>query len=260
MSNALVLRLATTYRDLMNSLFYSWSGRDRRPVFHDIDETFPFLRVIEEHYDEIREELLAILPDQDRMRRYHELDEAQEYISASDEKAWRVFYLRIKDDPFELQAKTLCPRTVECLSGIPNLLGAFFSILEPGKSIPAHNGVFFGYLRYHLAFLVPREHPPSIRIKDQVYTWKERESVLFDDSWNHEVMNEATESRVVMIVDLLRPMPWPLDWMNRTWPAIKRWIGADPAPEQFDLKPRRAQVRPSRLPSSPTADVDGTFP
>lgn len=243
MPNALVLRLATIYRDLMNSLFYTWSGRDRRPVFHDIDATYPRLRLLEEHYDEIRAELLAILPEQDRMRRYHEVDEGQQYISGSDEKAWRVFYLCMMDDPVELPARTLCPRTVELLSEIPEVLAAFYSILEPGKCIPAHNGIFFGYLRYHLAFLVPREHPPSIRVKDRIHTWKERESVLFDDSWNHEVMNEATESRVVMIVDLLRPLPWPLHWMNRTWPAILRRIGAGLPQDRYDLKPPDVRVR-----------------
>jgi len=239
MPNRAVLKLAVRYRDLMNNLFYLWSGRDRRPVYFDIDAVCPALRSIEEHYDEIREELLAVLPQQGRMRRYHEVDEGQKYISGSDAKAWRVFFLRIIGDRAKLPAQELCPRTVEVLSGIPNVLQAFFSILEPGKNIPAHNGIFFGYLRYHLAFVVPQQDPPSIRIKDTVYTWKERESVFFDDSWNHEVTNRATESRVVMIVDVMRPMPWPLHWMNRTWPSIKRMIGVSPTEDRFDLQPAR---------------------
>jgi len=238
MSNRLVLKLAAAYRDLMNNLFYVWSGRDRRPVYYDVDETFPSLRVAEENYDAIREELMALLPEQNRISRYHDVDEGQKYISGADEKAWRVFFLRIIGDPAKLPAEELCPRTVEVLSSIPNLLQAFFSILEPGKSVPSHNGVFFGYLRYHLAFKVPAEDPPTIRIKDTYYTWKERESVFFDDSWNHEVINKATETRVVLIVDVMRPMPWPLHWMNRSWPALKRAIGVSANVDKFELAPR----------------------
>ena len=51
------------------------------------------------------------------------------------------------------------------VAGIPNLFQAFFSILEPGKSIPAHEGPYCGYLRYHLGLIVPEESPPD----DQKY-------------------------------------------------------------------------------------------
>src|SRR5262249_16263681 len=32
------------------------------------------------------------------------------------------------------------------------------------------------------------------------------EGVLFDDTWSHEIKNECSETRVVLIVDILRPM------------------------------------------------------
>jgi hypothetical protein len=45
-----------------------------------------------------------------------------------------------------------------------------------------------------------------MRVKDEVYTWKEGESTVFDDSLEHEVYNTSHETRVVLIVDFLRPM------------------------------------------------------
>jgi aspartyl/asparaginyl beta-hydroxylase (cupin superfamily) len=108
-----------------------------------------------------------------------------------------------------------CPQTTALLDRIPGLFEAFFSILEGGKSIPAHDGPYRGYLRYHLGLLVPEINPPSIRLKDEVYMWKEGESVLFDDSWNHEVYNKCEEDRVILIVDIRRPMPLPFDAVNR---------------------------------------------
>jgi aspartate beta-hydroxylase/beta-hydroxylase len=77
-------------------------------------------------------------------------------------------------------------------------------------------------LRYHLGLVVPDRNPPSIRLKNQVYTWKEGESVLFDDSWNHEVYNHCDQDRVVLIVDIRRPMPQPFDAVNRLAQAIMK--------------------------------------
>ena len=69
-------------------------------------------------------------------------------------------------------------------------------------------------MRYHLALAVPTVAPPSMRVKDQIHTWREGESILFDDSWNHEVYNRSPEPRVVLMVDVLRPMAWPFHAVN----------------------------------------------
>ena len=83
----------------------------------------------------------------------------------------------------------------------------FFRFWILKKNIPAHNGAYRGYLRYHLGLKVPTENPPYIRIRDQYYTWTEKESVLFDDSWNHQVINPCASERVILVVDIYRPMP-----------------------------------------------------
>ncbi len=101
---------------------------------------------------------------------------------------------------------------------------AFFSILEGGKSIPPHEGPYRGYLRYHLGLIVPDKNPPSIRLNDQIYTWKEGESVVFDDSWEHEVYNQCDEDRVILIVDFRRPMPQPFAAVNRLVQRIMKAV------------------------------------
>ena len=107
-----------------------------------------------------------------------------------------------------------CPKTMALLEGIPGLFEAFFSILQGGNRSPTTKGRI-GATRYHLGLVVPQANPPSIRLKDQIYTWKEGESVLFDDSWDHEVYNQCDADRVVLIVDIRRPMPQPFDGVNR---------------------------------------------
>ncbi len=217
-----------TYDDLLggvNRLFDLTTGGPNRPVFFDIDATRPELRAIDRAFPAIREELLGLLPDKARMPRYHELDRMQHYISArvDPDKDWKIYYLYAMGEKPSLN-RARCPQTSALLDAIPGLFQAFFSILDAGKSIPPHEGPYRGYLRYHLGLVVPPERPPTLRIKDQEHTWREGQSILFDDSWRHEVVNQAAGDRVVLIVDIRRPMPAPFAALNRFVEGIMRLV------------------------------------
>ncbi|WP_165230547.1 aspartyl/asparaginyl beta-hydroxylase domain-containing protein [Aquisphaera insulae] len=223
----------------LNRFYDLHTGGARRPIFHDIAATRPELLELDRSFPVIREELLAVLPERASIPRYHELDAMQTYISGTVDKDrdWKVYPLNLMGvKPAGFADR--CPRTVALLDRIPGLFEAFFSILEGGKSIPAHEGPYRGYLRYHLGLVVPHENPPSIRLKDQVYTWKEGESILFDDSWNHEVYNTCAQDRVILIVDIRRPMPQPFDMVNRAAQAVMKPIyGGQIARKLAAMKP-----------------------
>jgi aspartyl/asparaginyl beta-hydroxylase (cupin superfamily) len=199
----------------INAIFSRQAGGQQRPAFFDIDQTCPALRVLDRHQDAIRAELEALLLERERIPRYHEVSRAETYISGTvnPDKSWRVFMLATVDGEVPSNAGK-CPNTMAALRQVPHLLGAFFSILDAGKSIPAHDGPYTGYLRYHLALKVPADNPPTLRVKDQFHTWRNGHSILFDDSWSHEVINQANDVRVVLIVDVLRPMPQPYRLLN----------------------------------------------
>ncbi|MEM7202249.1 MAG: aspartyl/asparaginyl beta-hydroxylase domain-containing protein [Planctomycetota bacterium] len=209
----LARRVAYWARQLMNRVYYRAVGRDRRPVFFDIANTSPALLQVERHYEAIRTELHAVLRQPATIPRYHEIDDAQRSYSAG-ERAWRVLFIHLYGVAEPLPLAERLPRTAALLRQIPGVLQAFFSILEPHKGVAAHCGQYLGALRYHMAFVVPRDHPPRMRIKDSHYEWREREAVLFDDSWEHEVHNDSASLRVVLIIDVMRPMPWPLHVCN----------------------------------------------
>jgi aspartyl/asparaginyl beta-hydroxylase (cupin superfamily) len=76
------------------------------------------------------------------------------------------------------------------------------------------------YIRYHFGLVVPTHNPPTIRAKVQYHTWQEGKSVLFDDSWGHEVYNQSDDIRVVLIVEVLRPMPARFDTVNRLFTRV----------------------------------------
>jgi aspartyl/asparaginyl beta-hydroxylase (cupin superfamily) len=225
-------------------------GGSRRPVFFDIGSTCPDLLELERNYRVIREELLDILPEKRAIPRYHELDRMQYNISArvDPDKDWKVYPLNIMGaKPAGYCAR--CPKTMALLEKIPGLFEAFFSILEGGKSIPHHEGPYRGYLRYHLGLVVPEHNPPSFRLKDQVYTWKEGEGVLFDDSWDHEVYNQCDADRVILIVDIRRPMPQPFDAVNRLVQRIMKALYGSHILEQLAaMTPPKSQEAEPALP------------
>lgn len=195
-------------------LRFGASAQNRLTVY-DIDKVCPELHRFEENVDSIREELLAILPDRELTPKYHEIDPGRLHISSEkDENSWRVYMLyAMGAKPEENRAR--CPVTTELLDNTPNLFQAFFSILEPHKSVPAHRGPYAGYLRYHLPLVVPKKNPPKMRVRDYWHTWREGEGFLFDDHWEHEVVNESDEVRVVLIVDVFRPMAPVRNVINR---------------------------------------------
>ena len=189
----------------INFLFKRAVGNQKRAVFYDIKTDYPELLAIDANFSIIKEELETVLINRQTIPRFHEVDSLQKQISAEKDakKNWRTFYLYCYGEK-PAHNRALCPKTAALLDSIPGIYQAFFSILEGGKSIPPHDGPFCGILRYHLALKVPQKNPPLIRIKDQSYTWQEGKSVMFDDTWEHEVINHSEEIRVVLFLDIMR--------------------------------------------------------
>jgi aspartyl/asparaginyl beta-hydroxylase (cupin superfamily) len=212
---------------VFNPVFNLFIGGARRPLFYDIDKVYPSLRQFDAHYGAIRAELEQILPMQHKMPRYHDIDDDLLYASGrhARDKRWNVFMLYCYGEKPAFN-RARCPATCALLERIPFLCQAFFSILDAGKSIPRHTSPSRYYLRYHLGIKVPQADPPFILLRDQKYTWREGESVLFDDSWDHEIVNHASEPRAVLIVDVLRPMAWPAHLLGRAIMLLARSVYA----------------------------------
>jgi aspartyl/asparaginyl beta-hydroxylase (cupin superfamily) len=200
----------------INSFFDCYTGGPQRPVFFDISKTAPALTLITEQQAIVKEDLEIVLAARSSIPKYHELDFLQLSISGKidKEKEWKVLMLYAMGER-PAANRSLCPRTCQLLDNIPGLVQAFFSILDAGKSIPLHAGPYRGFLRYHLALEVPTTNPPSLHIEGQQYVWQEGEAILFDDTFYHEVVNEADEDRVILVVDVLRPLPQMAHLVNR---------------------------------------------
>ena len=177
--------------------------------------TFPWAQKMEQGWKDIRRELDEVMAFRDEIPSFHEI--LKEASAITQDQDWKTFFLFAPGMECDAnQAK--CPLTTRLLQHIPGLHTAFFSILSPRKHIPAHRGPFCGVLRYHLGLLIPEPTEQCrIRIGTQTTHWEEGKSLIFDDTYNHEVWNDTDGFRVVLFVDFARPMKSPynkfLHWL-----------------------------------------------
>jgi beta-hydroxylase len=174
---------------------------------------FPWVGEVEREWRCVRKELDAVMTFRDQMPSFQDI--LKEVGAIQSDNNWKTFFLAgIGMDCAENRKH--CPETVRLLGKIPGMTTAFFSILSPGKHIPAHRGAWNGILRLHLGLMVPEPRERvRIRIGNDFYSWREGEALIFDDTFNHEVWNETSGYRVVLFVDFARPLYQPFHWLNR---------------------------------------------
>jgi len=81
------------------------------------------------------------------------------------------------------------------------------SVLPAQTKIPQHVGYYKGVLRYMLAIEVPKNRDQVfICVNDNKVNWTEGKSIMFDDCFPHKVFNNTAEKRVVIYMDIVRPL------------------------------------------------------
>ena len=173
-----------------------------KPVIDD--RQFTFLQPFVANWQVILSEAQAILKHRDAIPAFHDVSPDQHKISTG--KNWRTFILYGFGDRLERNCAQT-PFTAKLLSDVPNIQTAWFSILSPGYHIRAHRGVSKGILRAHLGLIIPMDADKCrIRVGDQVKVWRPGELFVFDDTYEHEVWNDTSEERVILLFDFDRPM------------------------------------------------------
>lgn len=224
----------------INGVFLSFEERGwlpRTPAFdRDYHVYHPALTRLEEHHCEIQEECLALLDGN------HALTEMSKLGGSYTEHgihtaAWKTFMF--KSGKFIDTNCALCPKTTALLRKIPGVYTAFFSVLGPRQQVAPHWGYYKGFLRYHLGVVIPKNNAdrkcylrvnadaadnarrdPDLVENGETYYWKNGEGVIFDDNYVHDAANLSDEVRVVLWLDIRRPMPWPLQAFNMLCLAI----------------------------------------
>jgi aspartyl/asparaginyl beta-hydroxylase (cupin superfamily) len=187
------------------------NSADGHRYFFDPDN-FSWVRRVEAYWSGIREEADRVLGAIEHLPGFEEIQVEQEILST--DRRWKIFPFcayghRIPEN------ERRCPRTFEALQHIPGLRAAMFSVLEPRKELPPHNGPYNGVLRYHLGVRIPRpETQCGIMVGNEMAYWKDGHSLVFDDSHWHYAWNRSNQHRVVLFVDFERPLPEALARRN----------------------------------------------
>lgn len=153
---------------------------------------FPFTELLESRWQEIRREFERL---------------AREQLSAWPERdlyegGWDVFGLWAMGRQL-VDNCNACPLTAQAVETIPGMTTAGFSVLAPAARIRPHVGYTNSVLRCHLGIVVP--DACGLQVGEEIRHWQEGKCFVFDDTVRHSAWNESDSTRIVLLIDFLRP-------------------------------------------------------
>lgn len=204
----------------LRPLFRRFSLFGNHVFFNNKD--FPVTAVLEQNFAVIRDEFEKIQPRVKDFAPFQDISPDQTYISNDDK--WKMFFLKAGKVRFERNCQEF-PKTMRIIDAEKNLVSAYFSVIGPRKMLMPHEGPWCGVLRIHLGIEVPIEGKGCVLVvNQQEYRWEEGKAVVFDDTYEHMAVNMTHKDRVVLFLDYMRPLPWPLNWLNHFVVYMARFI------------------------------------
>lgn len=155
-------------------------------------EQFEFVTYLESNWTRIRDEYLKLPEDV-----FEPWVQREMYG-----EGWSVYGFYAFGERIE-PALAACPQTALYLSQIPGLTTAGFSRMASQTQIKPHVGWVKSVYRLHLGLVVPESC--GLRVGKEVRSWVEGKCLIFDDTVEHEAWNHSNQSRVVLLLDFLRP-------------------------------------------------------
>ena len=203
---------------------------------------FSWVAPMEANWKAVRAELDTVLAHRAALPNFQDISTDQYQLTADDR--WKTYFFYGYGFRSDANCER-CPVTTRLIEAIPGMETAMFSILAPGKRIPAHDGPYKGVLRYHLGLVVPDAsvEQVGIRVGPETRGWREGESLVFDDTYEHEAWNETDETRVVLFVDVVRPLREPMRTLNA---AVIKAIGYSPFIQDAKRRHREWEERFAR--------------
>jgi aspartyl/asparaginyl beta-hydroxylase (cupin superfamily) len=170
---------------------------------------YPWLDAFDAATDEIRAEARAALAqDAEGFVPYISKPAGapvDQWRELNNSRRWSTFFL-LKDGKPVDEHLARCPKTAALLKDAPlceipgHAPTAFFSVLAPRTRIPPHSGVTNARFIVHLPLIVP---PGCMyRVGAERRPWVEGKAWVFDDTFEHEAINDSDEPRVVLIFDV----------------------------------------------------------
>jgi beta-hydroxylase len=197
-----IYRIGKKLRHRVSALVARSSQVGDQPVYDPA--LFPWIAEVEARSAEIRRELEALLTKREAIPPLADISPDHRRIAPPGK--WKSFFLHGYGYPVVGNLQR-CPKTAEIVARIPGLNSAFFSILDAGAHIPRHRGVTKAFLTAHLGLVVPaRREACRMQLHDRMLQWSEGKTLVFDDTFHHEVWNDTEELRAVLLIQFRRPV------------------------------------------------------
>ena len=197
-----LFRIGKKLRHRVSALVARSSRVGDRPLYDPA--IFPWIAELERQWPAIRAELQAVLDHAAAIPPLAAISADHRRIAPPGK--WKSFFLHGYGYRVEENLRR-CPATAAAVAAVPGLNSAFFSILAPGAHIPRHRGVTKAILTAHLGLVVPRAGKRCrMQVADEIVHWREGETLVFDDTFHHEVWNDTGEWRAVLLIQFRRPV------------------------------------------------------
>ncbi|WP_298674360.1 aspartyl/asparaginyl beta-hydroxylase domain-containing protein [uncultured Sphingomonas sp.] len=213
----LIISIGKHFRGFFDRLIASSSLVSNQPVLDVRD--FAWTQMLRENWQAIRAEAIAVALRGNAAPSLATI--SPDHRAIAEVNKWRSFFLWGYGFRIDENADR-CPNTAALVERIPGLNSAFFSILAPGTHIPDHRGVTKGLITCHLGLVVPRDGDVRMRVHDRIVRWSEGETLVFDDTYQHEVWNDTGGTRVVLLIQFERPLRNPGKWIAQTFLRVVR--------------------------------------
>ena len=133
-------------------------------------------------------------------------DVSEEEAQVNADRGWKMLPIQVLKRP----KRNDCPHTTALVRKHgKHLASVFFSVLEPGTTLAPHAGPNSGVVRCHIPIIIPKDtsrlglrHETNAGVR--VERWDA--PFIFDDTRVHSAWNHTSEQRVVLLLEVIRPM------------------------------------------------------
>lgn len=173
----------------------------------------PYGMAMPSFINEFRENISTIKEEWDLyIKRFNygsQFDEiSKEQVGLNDDKKWNVlpiygyFY-------FNLNVKKDFPTLFELIERNKSEINlVLFSTTLAKKTIPTHTGNNPSVNRIQIGIDIKESEKCYLRVVDKKIYLKEKEFFIFDDTYEHELVNDGNAVRTVLLIDTYKKLPW----------------------------------------------------
>jgi aspartyl/asparaginyl beta-hydroxylase (cupin superfamily) len=188
----------------MKNIWYASSGKwyteDGEPVFFN-PHKFPWAMDIENHWAEIKPEVLNLINDTDKQFT------SNSYVGLTKGDSWSSYtflFWQIRTRKERIGDK--CPVLYKYLQQVPGLVSFSLSRLTANTTVEPHRGDTNAVMRCHLGIEVPAGLPEcGLQAGTEQQAWGEGKWLFFNDAFKHTAWNNTDKKRIVIIMDVIRP-------------------------------------------------------